>query len=78
MIELAGENDATGAGFAHWMCYYHIIMQQPASLTGCHQLICLETPTGGFYCMLQPLGVIVIVYFALCLLNVYFTVIALT
>lgn len=24
------------------------------------QLICLETPSGSFYCMLQPLGVIFI------------------
>lgn len=64
--ELAGtdENDAddNSAGFAFCTCVIKlIIMQQPAPLTGCRQLICLETPTGGFYCMLDPLGVICIV-----------------
>lgn len=49
MTELAGINEKA-ADDRGWvcllhMCHYCIIMQPPAPLTGCCQLICLETST---------------------------------
>lgn len=50
MSELAGINENDADDNRVWVCLLHsIIMQQ---LTGCCELICLGTPTGGFYSML--------------------------